>query len=265
MPWRAYDGESIRLKQGKTGARVRVPVTAELKAALDAVLQPPGVILTNRDGEAWTADGFRSSWRKACARAGVEGVTFRDLHGTAATRLQSRDARKRRLRPSRATRFRKSARLSIRTISVGIIRWHYQASPSLKRPKKNPINHPTNRAGPITKQRKIRKNSGWGTWIRTKTSGVRVRCSTLKLFPSRRTLLFEASSLVSVSLAVRCGDEGAFSRVERGCQPSSFGFAFVAGSSCGQRSGRAARLRPWWISRGARARGEEGALCKNGG
>ena len=28
--------------------------------------------------------------------------------------------------------------------------------------------------------------AGWGTWIRTKTSGVRVRCSTLKLFPSRR-------------------------------------------------------------------------------
>lgn len=25
---------------------------------------------------------------------------------------------------------------------------------------------------------------GWGTWIRTKTDGVRVRCSTVKLFPS---------------------------------------------------------------------------------
>ena len=26
---------------------------------------------------------------------------------------------------------------------------------------------------------------GWGTWIRTKINGVRVRCSTIKLFPSR--------------------------------------------------------------------------------
>ena len=30
------------------------------------------------------------------------------------------------------------------------------------------------------------EGSGWGTWIRTKTNGVRVRCSTVKLPPSRR-------------------------------------------------------------------------------
>src|SRR5712671_907353 len=28
--------------------------------------------------------------------------------------------------------------------------------------------------------------SGWGTWIRTRTNGVRVRGSTVNLFPSRR-------------------------------------------------------------------------------
>ena len=28
--------------------------------------------------------------------------------------------------------------------------------------------------------------SGWGTWTRTKTNGVRVRCSTIKLFPNGR-------------------------------------------------------------------------------
>lgn len=27
--------------------------------------------------------------------------------------------------------------------------------------------------------------AGWGTWIRTRTDGVRVRCSTVKLFPRR--------------------------------------------------------------------------------
>jgi hypothetical protein len=33
------------------------------------------LILTNLDGKAWAADGFRSSWRKACAAAGVVGMT----------------------------------------------------------------------------------------------------------------------------------------------------------------------------------------------
>lgn len=34
-----------------------------------------------------------------------------------------------------------------------------------------------------------KNGNGWGTWIRTKTSGVRVRCSTLKLFPSREAVI----------------------------------------------------------------------------
>lgn len=31
---------------------------------------------------------------------------------------------------------------------------------------------------------------GWGTWIRTKTNGVRVRCSTIKLFPNGWTRIY---------------------------------------------------------------------------
>jgi hypothetical protein len=30
--------------------------------------------LLNSDGDPWTADGFRSSWRKACAAAGIVGA-----------------------------------------------------------------------------------------------------------------------------------------------------------------------------------------------
>ena len=36
LPWSAYDGKTIRLRQGKTGARVVIPVGAPLKEALDA-------------------------------------------------------------------------------------------------------------------------------------------------------------------------------------------------------------------------------------
>ncbi|CAN5238707.1 site-specific integrase [soil metagenome] len=87
LPWSAYDGARIRLKQGKTGVRVVIPVGSPLKAALDATKRVSPVILTNTDDKPWTEDGFRSSWGKAGARAGIVGITFNDLRGTAVTRL----------------------------------------------------------------------------------------------------------------------------------------------------------------------------------
>jgi integrase len=38
-------------------------------------------------GSEWTSDGFRTSWRKGCIKAGVAGLTFHDLRGTVVTRL----------------------------------------------------------------------------------------------------------------------------------------------------------------------------------
>jgi integrase len=38
LPWSAYDGQWIRLRQSKGGQRVQVPVTQDLKAILDAIL-----------------------------------------------------------------------------------------------------------------------------------------------------------------------------------------------------------------------------------
>ena len=52
-----------------------------------AFRQRSGKILLNSEGVEWTADGFRSSWRKACKAIGVVGLTFNDLRGTAVTRL----------------------------------------------------------------------------------------------------------------------------------------------------------------------------------
>ena len=87
LPWSAYDGTRIRLTQSKTGVRVSIPVTESLKALLDTTPRRSPTLLTNREGRPWTPAGFSSSWRKLLKRAGITGLTFNDLRGTAATRL----------------------------------------------------------------------------------------------------------------------------------------------------------------------------------
>ncbi len=96
LPWSAYDSKVIRLRQSKSvrkGARrfvyVTIPVGAPLKEALGAAgkNKRSTIILTTMEGTPWTPDGFRSSWGKAYKKAGVVGVTFNDLRGTAVTRL----------------------------------------------------------------------------------------------------------------------------------------------------------------------------------
>lgn len=86
LTWHAHDGRVIRLQPSKTGTRVFIPVGAPLKAALDMAKRHPTILATMK-GRAWTADGFHASWRKACTSAGIKGVTFNDLRGTAITRL----------------------------------------------------------------------------------------------------------------------------------------------------------------------------------
>jgi integrase len=87
LPWSAYDGSTIRLRQSKTSARVEIPVGAPLKTALDVATKHGPIILTSTDKRPWTPDGFRASWGKACKKAGISDVTFNDLRGTAVTRL----------------------------------------------------------------------------------------------------------------------------------------------------------------------------------
>ena len=86
LPWSAYDGAKIRLRQSKGKRRVEIPVGAPLKAALDAATRHGPIILNSTDKRPWTSDGFSSSWRKATKKAGIER-TFHDLRGTAVTRL----------------------------------------------------------------------------------------------------------------------------------------------------------------------------------
>lgn len=94
LTWHAYDGQFLRVKQGKTGKRVRIPVSGILKSVLDAKKSDGmgnGRILRNTRNKDWTEDGFRASWGKAYDKAtlpdGDDSLTFHDLRGTAVTRL----------------------------------------------------------------------------------------------------------------------------------------------------------------------------------
>ena len=87
LPWSAYDGKTIKLRQRKTGAYVSTPVTDELKAALDAAPRQSPIILTNSERKPWSESEFPGAWGKTTVRAGVRGLTFHDLRGTAVVML----------------------------------------------------------------------------------------------------------------------------------------------------------------------------------
>lgn len=102
LSWRGYDGEYIRLQQGKAGRgkagkRVKILVSAELRATLETIRAEqkarsehanprkrkalPTTILTTADGAPWKS-GFKASWGAAIKEAGITGVTFHDFRGT---------------------------------------------------------------------------------------------------------------------------------------------------------------------------------------
>ncbi len=101
MTWTAYDGRSLLVRQGKTGAAVRIPVAAPLKALLDTTVRRSLFIVTTKrakkgsNGEVfspYSGDGFRASFADAMAAAGITARTFHDFRGTFATRAQEAGA-----------------------------------------------------------------------------------------------------------------------------------------------------------------------------
>jgi hypothetical protein len=58
-------------------------LSLERRSALLRPLKRSPIMLTNSDGKPWTSDGFRASWRKACAATESSvprgGTTFRAM------------------------------------------------------------------------------------------------------------------------------------------------------------------------------------------
>jgi len=87
LTWTHYDGESFQVRTSKSGRFVTIPATGACQALMkDIAKRQVTVLTTGRGKRPWTADGLRSSFRKACEKAGVKR-TFHDLRRTAATHL----------------------------------------------------------------------------------------------------------------------------------------------------------------------------------
>jgi integrase len=71
LPWTAYNGKHIRLKQSKTGVRLVIPVGAPLKRALDAAKATHGAGLRLSDQPSSATQISGRGRRMAFGRAGV--------------------------------------------------------------------------------------------------------------------------------------------------------------------------------------------------
>lgn len=84
--------EVIRIRQGKTGAKVRVELADSLAAVLARIQSRKAALgslstrlVVNESGRSIGVNALSRHWAAACKAAGVEGVQFRDLRAKAAT------------------------------------------------------------------------------------------------------------------------------------------------------------------------------------
>jgi len=94
MPWSAYDGQRLRFTPSKSrtkkkpnGRPVAVPVSDRLQMVIDSLPRVSTIMLTNSRGRPWQGNSFRKAWGAIGAKAGISGLHFNDLRGTAVTRL----------------------------------------------------------------------------------------------------------------------------------------------------------------------------------
>lgn len=93
LTWTNYDGTALTLRQGKakragkSAPVVTVPCTKAVRRMLDDLPRNAAVILTTKTGRPWMKRYFAHEWDKATKAAGVVGLHFHDLRGTAVTLL----------------------------------------------------------------------------------------------------------------------------------------------------------------------------------
>lgn len=88
MTWRNYDGQSILVRQEKTGVELLIPVHADLRLALDAWPRSHVAILANKKGSGTSVHGFGGFMAEAIEKAGLPPrCVLHGLRKAAARRL----------------------------------------------------------------------------------------------------------------------------------------------------------------------------------
>jgi integrase len=92
LGWRLSDAQEghLQVRQGKTGTRLRIALTGELAALLEAIRARPrrisgGWIVQDAAGQRVPVKRLGSAFQAAAAKAGVADVQFRDLRAKSAS------------------------------------------------------------------------------------------------------------------------------------------------------------------------------------
>jgi integrase len=92
LKWTDIRDGYVHLQQGKTGKRLAIEVTPDLKRILGKCAMLPNrseYVVTNKFGTCYTSEGFRACWQRTinayCKRGGTR-FTFHDIRALCATR-----------------------------------------------------------------------------------------------------------------------------------------------------------------------------------
>jgi integrase len=90
LTWASYRDGAFTFRQSKTGKQMYVPLVPEARRLLDDI-KAKGVtsthVLCSPHGQQWNEDTFRHRFIATRKQAGIRGLTFHDLRGTAVTVL----------------------------------------------------------------------------------------------------------------------------------------------------------------------------------
>lgn len=95
LKWADIKDGYVNLQQGKTGKRLAIEITPELKRVFGRCWMLPNrgdYVITRRCGGRYTSEGFRALWQRTinsyCRRGGVR-FTFHDIRALCATKCAS--------------------------------------------------------------------------------------------------------------------------------------------------------------------------------